>query len=253
MYEDERTLANDLADRAAEIALGYFGGDLEVRHKADHTPVTEADITIEAMIRDVLAERFPGDAILGEEEGMTGEADRVWVIDPIDGTKNFADGVPIWGTLVALMERGESVVGVASAPAIGERYAASRGGGATMNGRDIHVRTEAEKISQAFMAIGGLEVWLSEPHREAFSSLVLEARRARGFGDFWGHALVARGAADVMIEPELRIWDWAALKVIVEEAGGRITQLDGSPPVDHGSVISSNGLLHDEVLVRLTT
>ncbi|MEX2421920.1 MAG: inositol monophosphatase family protein [Actinomycetota bacterium] len=252
MYDDELALANELADRAAEIALGYFGGEFEIKRKPDRTPVTEADLAIEAMMREVLAERFPGDAILGEEQGLTGDAERVWVLDPIDGTKNFADGVPIWGTLIALQVDAVPVLGLASAPTIGERYAAVRGQGATMNGRPIHVRHTTTELSEALVAFGGLEVWLSEEYRERFSSLVLTVRRARGLGDFWGHALVARGAADVMLEPRLRTWDFAGLSVIVEEAGGTISQLDGSALADHGSVISSNGVLHDEVLRRLT-
>jgi len=251
VYATELAFANELADRAAEIALGIFGGEFEVQRKADHTPVTEADLAIEAMVREALAERFPGDAILGEEGGLAGEeGGREWVIDPIDGTKNFADGIQIWGTLIALMESGTPVVGVASAPALGERYEASRGAGARLNGDPIHV-SDTSDLSEALLAFGGLEVWVDDDHRDTFADLVQAVRRTRGIGDFWGHMLVARGAADIMIEPELRIWDWAALSPIVAEAGGRMTTFSGGPIEDRGSVVTTNGPLHDAILKRL--
>ncbi|MEX0992174.1 MAG: inositol monophosphatase family protein [Actinomycetota bacterium] len=251
MYEPELAFANELADRADEIALGIFGGEFEVRRKADQTPVTDADLAIEAMAREAITERFPGDAILGEEGGLAGEeGGREWVIDPIDGTKNFADGIQIWGTLIALMDEGTPVVGVASAPALTERYAAARGAGARLNGEPIHVST-SDDLGDALLAFGGLEVWVDGDHRETFEDLVQTVRRTRGIGDFWGHMLVARGAADVMIEPELRIWDWAALSPIVREAGGRMSTFAGGPLEDRGSVVTTNGPLHAEMLKRL--
>ncbi len=251
MYDVELAFANELADRAADIALGIFGGEFEVRHKADHTPVTEADLAIEAMVREAITDRFPGDAILGEEGGLAGEeGGREWVIDPIDGTKNFADGIQIWGTLIALLESGRPVVGVASAPGLSERYEAAAGAGARLNGAPIHV-SEDPDLREALLAFGGLEVWVDGEHREAFADLVLTVRRTRGIGDFWGHMLVARGAADIMIEPELRVWDWAALSPIVQEAGGRMTTFAGRPLEDRGSVLTTNGALHKEMLGRL--
>src|SRR5436190_11768418 len=155
MYTEELAFANELADRAADIAMGFYGGEFEIRQKPDFTPVTEADTSVEAMIREALAKRFPGDAILGEEGGLEGEGDRVWIVDPIDGTKNFADGIPLWGTLIALSVDGRSVAGVASAPAIGERYAGAKGEGATCNGRAIHV-SDRTKMSDALVMYGGL-------------------------------------------------------------------------------------------------
>jgi histidinol-phosphatase len=248
-FAAELAFAHEVADRAAEIAVEVFGRDFEVRKKADLTPVTEADTGIEAMIRDAIADRFPGDAILGEEQGPQGSGSRVWIVDPIDGTKNFAARIPVWATLVAFAVDGESKVGLASAPLIGERYAGVRGRGATMNGRPIHV-SSATAVAGSLMAIAGLRPWLEGSNRDAFLGLAAEADRVRGFGDFWGHMLVARGAADIMLESELRTWDYAALQVIVEEAGGVMTQVDGSPLADRGSVLSANPALHATIAER---
>lgn len=247
MWEPELEFANELADRASEIGLGFFGGEFEVSHKADFTPVTEADLAIEEMIRKSIIERFPGDAILGEEHGMEGDSERVWVIDPIDGTKNFADGIQVWATLIALVIHDRPTVGVVSAPALGERYEAARGSGAFLDGEPIHVSDEGT-LRRSFVLHGGVGEWLRGGRREPFEQLVTNVRRTRGMGDFWGHMLVARGAADVMVEMELRSWDTSAVQVVVEEAGGRMTQLDGSPLADRSSAVSTNSLLHDEVV-----
>jgi histidinol-phosphatase len=250
MYEEELAFANELADRAGEIGLSYFRGSFEVHEKADRTPVTEADLAIEAAIREAVRERYPRDGVLGEEGGQEGDARRRWVVDPIDGTKNFADGVQIWANLIALEVDGEPVVGVANLPALRERYEAARGGGARMNGADIRV-SRADRIPRAFVLFAGMEDWRTGEHSLRVQALVAEARRNRGFGDAWGHCLVARGAADVMVELSLATWDFAALKVIVEEAGGRISQFDGSPLAHGGTVLTTNGILHDEVVARL--
>lgn len=249
MWEDELKFAEELADRADEIGMSYFRGKFEVTRKADHTPVTEADFAIEAMARERLTVRFPDDAILGEEDGMQGESDRVWVIDPIDGTKNFADGIQVWASLISLRVDDRPVVGVVSAPALGERYRAASGLGATLNDEPIHVSDE-DQLRRAFLAHGGLWDWMEGPRREQFLNLVGSVRRTRGMGDFWGHMLVARGAADVMVEVELRIWDTSAVQVVVEESGGRMTTLDGEPLADRSSALSTNGILHDEVVAR---
>lgn len=247
MWDDECKVANEIADRAAEIGMRFFRGEFEVHSKADRTPVTEADLAIEAMAREVLIERFPEDAIWGEEDGLIGESDRVWVIDPIDGTKNFADGIQIWASLIALRVDDVPVVGVVGAPALGERYEATVGGGATLNGEPIHV-SDDDRLGSAFLAHGGLWDWLEGPRREAFLDVVGRVRRTRGIGDFWGHMLVARGAADIMLEVELRIWDTSAVQVVVEEAGGRMTTLEGNAVSDHSSVLSTNGPLHEAVV-----
>jgi histidinol-phosphatase len=250
VYEEEFAFAGDLAGEAGEIALSYFGTELHVRLKPDRSPVTEADTAVEAMIRRRVRERYPNDAVLGEEEGLEGGGSRRWIVDPIDGTKNFADGVQIWGTLIALAVKGVGVLGVASAPALRERYEALRGSGATLNGRPIRVST-ADRVSRAFVTYGSGSLLVDEPYAAPARDLVREARRTRAFGDFWGHMLVARGSSDVMLEVELATWDFAAVQVIVEEAGGRCTTFDGRPLQDKGSVVSTNGLLHDEVVARL--
>jgi histidinol-phosphatase len=249
VLEQELSLAHHMADRAAEIAMSYFLGEFEVRHKPDLSPVTEADIAVETVIREMVAERFPSDAVTGEEHGV-GTGDRIWIVDPIDGTKNFADGVPIWATLIALQVDGRSILGVASAPALGERYEAVRGGGARWNRRDL--RVSRRTLEDAFMVFSSIEDWLGGPREDVFAGLVKETRRSRGFGDFWGHMLVARGAADLMMEPSLRIWDWAAIAVIVEEAGGRVTTFDGGEPSDGSSILTTNAVVHEELVRRLS-
>ena len=250
MLEQELAFAHELADRAAEISMSYFLGEFEVRQKTDLSPVTQADLEVETAIRDMIAERFPSDAVTGEEHGE-GSGDRVWVVDPIDGTRNFADGVPIWGTLLALQVDGRSVLGLIAAPALGERYEGVRGGGARWNGRAL--RVSERKLDDAFVVYSSAHDWIEGPRHEAFAELVRDARRTRGFGDFWGHMLVARGAADVMIEPALRVWDWAPIAVIVEEAGGRVTTFEGDPPSDGSSVLTSNAVLHEDVVRRLAS
>lgn len=250
MYEEELAFAHELADLAGEIGLGFFHGSFEVTIKPDRTPVTEADLAIEAAIRDAVKARFPDDSVLGEEGGLQGKGRRRWIVDPIDGTRNFADGVQIWSNLIALAVDDRPVVGVVNLPALGERYDASSGGGARLNGEPIHV-SRADRVPRSFVVFGGMDDWLSGPYAAGVQDLVSDARRNRGFGDAWGHCLVARGSADVMVELELATWDFAALQVIVDEAGGRISRCDGSPLVHGGTVLSTNGLLHDEIVARL--
>jgi histidinol-phosphatase len=253
MYQHELSFANGILDRATEIGMGLFQGNaLQIRLKADRSVVTAADTSIEAMVREQVASAFPDDRVLGEEEGGDAEtAGRLWIVDPIDATANYARGIPIWATLIALQVDGELIMGLVGAPALGERYEAVRGHGARMNGRPIAVsRIGSVPESQFFFS--GLKTWLRGPGGDRALSLLSEATRTRGFGDFWGHVLVARGAGEAMIEPELNLWDYAALQVVVEEAGGRVTQFDGAPTRDGGSVLTSNGVLHDELVRRLT-
>jgi histidinol-phosphatase len=249
MFDRELAFAHEVADRAAEIGLDYFRNGFEVMTKPDLSPVTEADLAIEAMVRERIADRFPGDAVLGEEQGGADEGGRTWILDPIDATKNFALGIQVWGTLLALQVEGDLKVAVVSAPALGERYAAVRGEGATCNGEPIHV-SSVDRIADAHVLYAGMKVWLAEPRNEAVLSLIAEGSRTRAFGDFWGHVLVARGAAELMVEPDLNVWDFAAPQLVSEEAGGRVTTMDGSPTVDGGSVLTSNGVLHDELVAR---
>lgn len=250
MFEEELAFANDLAGEAGRIGLSFFRGSFDVRLKVDKTPVTEADLAIEAMVRAAVHERYPEDGVLGEEAGAEAGGARRWIVDPIDGTKNFADGIQVWATLIALAVDEAPVLGVVNAAALGERYEAVRGGGARLNGEEIHV-SAADRVGRASVLHAGLADWVDGEYGESLLGLLRAARRNRAFGDFWGHMLVARGSADVCFEPELATWDWAALEVVVEEAGGRMTRFDGSTLEHGGSVLTSNGVLHDEILARL--
>ena len=250
MFARELAFAHELADEAADIAMGVFRGDVRITWKSDATPVTQADTTIEATIRARLAAAFPDDRVLGEEEGGSESFGRMWVIDPIDGTQNFASGIQIWSTLIALVVDHEPMMGVVSAPALGERYAAVRGAGASLNGEPVHV-SDVGSIDEAGVVTGDIEAWFDTPMEPRLRELESRARRQRGFGDFWGHMLVARGAMEIMVEPALAIWDWASLVPIVTEAGGRLSQVDGTPLVHGGSIVTTNGHIHDDVVELL--
>jgi histidinol-phosphatase len=252
VYEHERAFALGLADRAGDVAMGLFRGDgLEVRRKADLTLVTQADTSIERMLREQIEAAFPDDRILGEEEGGSHDtAGRVWIVDPIDGTANFARGIQIWATLIALQVDGRGVLGVASAPALDERYVAVAGEGATLNGSPIRV-SDVGEVEEAQLVLQEFRETLTGAHRDAVLGLIRDTWRGRGFGDFWGHTLVARGSAELVLEPELSIWDYAAIEVVIRESGGSATTFDGEPLRHGGSMLTTNGRLHDAVLGRL--
>ena len=233
-------LALRLADRADEISLRWFRSpELAVRTKSDRTPVTEADHAVETELRVMLAEERRRDAILGEEGGAVGSGRRRWIIDPIDGTRNYSRGVPVWATLIALEEKGRVMLGVVSAPALHRRWWAERAGGAHAGGDQVHV-SAVRRVEDAVLSFA-----LEQP----LPSLVGRAWHARGYGDFWSHMLVAEGAIDGAIDAiGVSVWDLAAVQVIVEEAGGTFTDFSGEPRVDGGSAISSNGHLHAVLL-----
>jgi histidinol-phosphatase len=246
-------LALELADVADGISAARFrASDLAVSTKPDMTPVTEADKAVEAALRDVLAGERPGHAVVGEEQGATGDADSPWrwIIDPIDGTANYVRGNPVYATLIALEHEGEMVIGVASAPAMGHRWWASRGEGAFLDGTPIHV-SQVAAVEDAQLSSDGFDSWERHGGSDKFMALVRRCWRTRGFGDFWQHMLVAEGSVDIALEPSVSLWDLAAVQVIVEEAGGRFTDLRGERRADGGDCISSNGLLHDQVLAAL--
>lgn len=251
---DDVTLALRLADAADELTLDRFGAlDLAVETKPDLTPVTDADRGAEETLRGLLADARPGDALLGEEFGGTPVFEgRQWVLDPIDGTKNFVRGVPVWSTLIALLTDGVPTVGVVSAPALARRWWAGTGEGAfaSFNGttRRIAVSKVAD-VESASLSYSDLVGW--EGRRDRFVALTDAVWRVRGYGDFWSYCLLAEGAVDVVAEPEVKLWDLAAIDVVVREAGGRFTNLDGAPGPHGGSALATNGLLHDEVLRRL--
>jgi histidinol-phosphatase len=254
VYDRELAFANELADLAAETALRFFRSDaLEIRRKPDTSLVTQADTSVERAIRDAISTSFPEDAMLGEEEGGTHEpTGRRWIVDPIDSTANFARGIQAWATLIALQVNGVGVLGVVSAPAMAERYVAVRHEGAALNGEPIHV-SGVEAVADAHVLLQEMNTLFAGPYAAATLALVQECWRPRGFGDWWAHMLVARGSADVMLEPNLAAWDLAAPQVVVEEAGGRCTTFEGGPIGHQNSMLVTNGLLHDEILRRLAT
>jgi histidinol-phosphatase len=240
-----------LADLADSITVERFqADDLVVETKPDLTPVTEADRAVEQALRKRIGEERPGHGIVGEEFGAGRPGTARWILDPIDGTKNYLRGIPVWATLIALEREGRVELGVVSAPALHRRWWAARGEGAYVNGRRIRVSQVAE-LSDAVLSYASLTSWEEHGLGEQFLTLARGCWRTRGFGDFWSHMLVAEGVADLAVEPEVEVWDLAAPQVIVEEAGGRFTNLDGIPTPAGGSVVSSNGLLHDRVLATL--
>jgi histidinol-phosphatase len=215
--------------------------------KSDDTPVSEADRNAEQAIRRVIERSFPGDAILGEEYGEGKKAGRRWIVDPIDATKNYIRGVPVWGTLIALEADGEIVVGVVSAPALGTRWWAARGAGAWRNASRIEV-SEIGSLADAHLSFNSLNACEGAGFGDEALELTRRCARTRGFGDFWSFMLLAEGAVDVVVEPVAAIWDLAPLQVIVEEAGGRMTDRSGRRAVDGGNAVATNGKLHDAVM-----
>jgi histidinol-phosphatase len=253
---DDLALAHELADAADAITLARFGAvDLLVESKPDLTPVSDADRSVERALRRLLASRRPGDAVLGEEDGLTGSGARQWVVDPVDGTKNFVRGVPVWATLVALQQQGVVTTGVVSAPSLDWRWwapwgHASHGGGALAGARPLRVSAVAA-LPDASFSYSSLSGWEEQGRLPGLLDLTRRVWRTRAYGDFWSHVLVAEGAVDVSAEPEVSVWDLAPLQVVVEEAGGRFTDLSGAARPDGGSVVCSNGRLHAEVLATL--
>lgn len=251
-------LALRLADAADRTTLARFGAaDLRVETKPDLTPVTDADRDVELAIRATLAAERPGDGVLGEEFGSTGDGSgRRWVLDPVDGTKNFVRGVPVWASLIALRDGPQTLAGVVSAPALGRRWWAARGQGAWARlGPGAPPRRLAvsgvRRLADASFSYSSLDDWAVIGRLEALVQLARGVWRSRAYGDFWSHMLVAEGAVDAAAEPVVTEWDMAALHVVIEEAGGRFTDLAGRPGPAGGSVVSSNGALHEEVLRRL--
>ncbi|HZD39018.1 MAG TPA: histidinol-phosphatase [Actinomycetes bacterium] len=245
-----------LADLADRVTMERFRAqDLVVETKPDLTPVTEADRAVERLLRRHIASQRPDHLVVGEEFGAggTGGAGSArWIVDPIDGTKNYVRGIPVFATLIGLERDGGMALGVASAPALGRRWWAARGAGAFANGAPIRVSRVA-RLEDAQLGHASVSSWAARGMRKGFLELEERCWRGRGFGDFWIHVLVAEGAVDVAVEPEVSLWDLAALQVIVEEAGGRFTSLEGVPRPDGGSAVSSNGLLHEEVLAILSS
>jgi histidinol-phosphatase len=243
---DDLRLALSLADEADAITLRHFRASFSVRTKADRTPVTEVDEAVERMIVTRLGNERADDAVLGEELGARGSGSRRWIIDPIDATKNFIRGIPVFATIIAL----ENEVGVISAPALGRRWWGMRGEGAFCNGEPIRAST-INTLREAHLCYDDVPGFEQSGLGERFLALARACWRSRGFGDFWSHMLVAEGAVEIAIEPEVALWDVAAIQVIVQEAGGTFTDLAGVPRADGGSAVSTNGFLHAMTLASL--
>jgi histidinol-phosphatase len=245
--------AVDMTRKAGQVALRYFDSALNVEWKSDESPVTVADRETETYLRSVLKAAFPGDGFLGEEHGEEpGSTGYRWIIDPIDGTRSFVRGIPLWGTLVGLEYKGEQIAGVIDAPALGQTWRALRGEGAFRNDRPIHVSDEVD-LKRALVFYSGLNWFIQAGAHEAFLELVRRADRLRGFGDFYGFMLVAQGSGELMVEHGVHAWDVAAIIPIVAEAGGRFTDWDARLDIYRPDCLASNGRLHDVTLRILQT
>ena len=248
----ELEAALEAARRAADIARSLYSSNIDVRIKADRTPVTEADVRCEMAIREVLEARFPAYGFYGEETDPRDlSAESVWLVDPIDGTKAFVREYPFFSTQIALMRGGEIVLGVSSAPVYGELAHAERGGGAYLNGRSIRV-SEIDTLSAATLSAGNLRSLAAGDRWWRYGKVVAEVDRIRGYGDFLHYHLLAAGNIDAVVESDVNILDIAACAAIIIEAGGCFTDLSGTPVgLNTASVLASNGRLHEELLSRL--
>jgi histidinol-phosphatase len=252
-YTDDLRLAHVLADDADSISESRFKAlDLHVMSKPDLTPVTDADQAVEASIRRTLSRTRSRDAITGEEQGSSGHSQRRWIIDPIDGTKNFVRGVPVWATLISLAVDDEVVLGVVSAPLLQRRWWASKGNGA-WTGRSLLKASRCQvsdvrRLEDASLSYSSLSGWDERDRLDDFESLMRRCWRTRAYGDFWSYMLLAEGAVDIAAEPDLEVYDMAALDIIVREAGGRFTSLDGTDGPFGGNALASNGHLHEAAL-----
>jgi histidinol-phosphatase len=251
-HSPELQAALDAAEKAAEIARSLYQRNIEIRIKADKSPVTEADIRCELAIREILEARFPAHGFYGEETGLhRQDAESLWIVDPIDGTKAFVREYPMFSTQIALMRKGELVLGVSSAPIYGEIAYAERGRGAFLNSKPIAV-SDIESIEAAHISCGNMKSLASGPQWQRYGEMIARANRIRGYGDFLHYHLLASGKIDAVIETDINILDVAACVAIVTEAGGRCSELDGTPiTLKSTSILASNGPMHAPVLAAL--
>ena len=249
-YADELAVARTAVEQAGRLALQHFGSALAVEYKADRSPVTVADRRAEEALREVLGAAFPDDGILGEEFGVSdGASGRRWIVDPIDGTQSFIRGVPLWGILVALEDSGECVLGVVGLPALGETLWAVRGGGAFVNG--VPARVSATPLADATVLTSDASAQHFGDKHAGFQRLLATTARHRGWGDCYGYALVATGRAEIMLDPLMNPWDAAAVRPIIEEAGGAFCAWDGTATIYGGSALAMPAALRDPVLAAL--
>lgn len=246
--------AREAAEAAGEVIRHYWRRGVEIEIKSDDTPVTIADREAERAIRAVLAPALPGAAIYGEEYGLDGDRDGLlWLVDPLDGTKSFVRRTPFFATQIALMYRGELVLGVSSAPVYGETMWASVGAGAWFNEQRVHVASTAD-IAQASLSIGNVKTLTTDARWQTLGELIRASNRIRGYGDFCHYHLLARGGLDLVLESDVNILDIAALAVIVREAGGVFTDLDGGPlSLDTRSVLAGTPAIHAYALKRFSS
>jgi histidinol-phosphatase len=238
------------AEAAGEVAMKYYRGGFEVTIKPDQTPVTQADREAEQAIKSILRRAYPDHGFLGEELGEEGPKERRFIIDPIDGTKNFIRRVPIWAVLLGLEEAGEITAGVMLNPALGEMFWARRGDGAWSADERLRV-SDCERLDEATLLHSDLHLMREGGFWDPLVRLVDACRRTRGFGDYYGYGLVAGGKAEIYVETDLKPWDAAPVKILVEEAGGRLTDFGGRPTIYGGSVLATNGRLHEQTLALL--
>lgn len=255
-YADDLRLAHVLADAVDQLTMSRFKAqDLQISTKPDLTEVTDADQAAEQLVRSQLARTRSRDQVIGEEFGTTGSSPRQWVIDPIDGTRNFVRGVPVWATLIGLIEDGQPVVGLVSAPSLSRRWWAGADAGAWTGSRINSASrlqvSSVDRIEEASLSYSSLGGWADSDRLPQMLNLMQRFWRTRAYGDFWSYMLVAEGAVDAACEPELALHDMVALAPIVTEAGGRFTSLDGQDGPFGANAVASNGLLHDEVLTAL--
>lgn len=247
-WKSRHDAAVEAAQLAGKLALGFFDNNVQVEWKQDESPVTIADRNAEQLLRQTLLGKFPSDGFLGEEFGdQPGSSGYRWIVDPVDGTRSFVRGIPIWATLVGLEYKGEQIAGVAVLPAMGDTYRALRGEGAYRNERRIHV-SNVSALHEAMLFYSSISWFMKAGKRDTFLELAVRTQRQRGFGDFYGFVLVAQGSGEVMIEHGVHSWDMAALKPIIEEAGGRFSDWEGNATIERPDVLATNGKLHEEVL-----
>ena len=243
--------AIELTRRACQVAMRYYDGDVHVEYKGDSSPVTVADRETEQALRSSLQEAFPGDGFLGEEYGDTpGSTGYRWILDPIDGTRSFVRGIPLWATLVGLEYKGEPIAGVCECATLGHTYHALRGGGAYRNDRRIRVSDQAD-LSKSLVYYSSLSWFLKAGKEQNFLDLVRASERQRGYGDWYGFMLVAQGSGEIMVEHGVHAWDVAALIPIVEEAGGKMTDWDDGRDIHRPDALATNGVLHPQALAIL--